>query len=227
MIYYSEEDTVTEFLHRVHEILQYDAPDIDVALLTSWDFIKERIYLSVQKLSENEDVLVKPFLNLEAVLRISLDLGIDGEGTVRVTKGLAEKLGVTEDVLWSAAAQHTRDSTSVRRLSEIIGIDDGDNEGGLYVVSAQLGGAGVLYLSDIFADFCKEHDQMDCYILPSSVEEVIVLFGSEVRNRMSVHELAKMVELINLEQVDPIMQLEPVVYHFRLSDGSIRVAARA
>ena len=229
VIYYSEEETMSEFLSRVHSILQYDAPQIDLDEITSWQRVRERIYLSVQKHSDDE-VIKKQYLNLDVILRLALDLGIDGEGTIKVTEGLAEKIGVSEEELWLMAKRNTRDSTVIRRLSEILGIDDDDEEedGGLYVASAgHYGGASVLLLPEIFAQLCKEHSEKDCYILPSSVEEVIVIFGSEVRNRMSVKELARMVDIINNEQVDPLLQLPPVVYQYRTCDNTICIATTA
>lgn len=228
VIYYSEEETAQEFLSRVHNILLYDTPQIDLDDITAWERVKESLYLSVQKQSEaDDDVLKKSYLNLDVVMRLTLDFGIDGEGTVKISERLAEKIGVTEEELWLTATQNTRDSTVVRRLSDILGIDDDEEEGGLYVASAvHCGGASVLFLPDVFAQFCTEHDEKDCYILPSSTEEVIVLLGSEVRDRMSVRELARMVEVINAEQVDPVLQLDPVVYQYRLCDDSIHIAAR-
>lgn len=228
VIYYSEEETVSEFLSRVHSILQYDAPQIDLDEITSWRRVKESIYLSVQKHS-NDEVIKKQYLNLDVILRLALDLGIDGEGSIKITEGLAKKIGVSEEELWMAARQNTRDSTAIRRLSDILGIEDDDEEdGGLYVCSAgNYGGASVLLLPEVFAQLCNDHSEKDCYILPSSIEEVIVIFGSEVRNRMSVKELARMVDIINHEQVDPLMQLPPVVYQYRTCDNTICIATTA
>ena len=66
-----------------------------------------------------------------------------------------------------------------------------------------------------------------CYILPSSTEEVIVIAGSKLRDDMDVSDLAYMVNEINTAQVDPILQLEPVVYQYTVSSRKIKMICKA
>ena len=66
-----------------------------------------------------------------------------------------------------------------------------------------------------------------CYILPSSTEEVIVIAGSKLGDNMEVSDLAYMVNEINTAQVDPILQLEPVVYQYTVSSDEVKMIYKA
>ena len=227
IIVFSEKETVEGNPARVQNALQLDGFKINPDDLISWDRLKSNIYLSVKKHSEDK-VLKKSYLNLEAVIKLTFDMGFGKQGNITISRSLAEMIGVSEEELWRTAEQNTRDSTVITRLSEFLGIDDDDRDGGPYLASARdYGGASVIFLPDVFAQFCKEHDENDCYILPSSIEEVIILCGSTVRKNISIWELAGIVEFVNNENVDPIMQLDPVVYQFSLSENSIRIVANA
>ena len=61
----------------------------------------------------------------------------------------------------------------------------------------------------------------------ASIEEVIILCGSTVRKNISIWKLAGIVEFVNNKNVDPKMQLDPVVYQFSLSENRIRIVAYA
>ena len=227
IIIISENETTEGDPERAQNALQRDDYKIGPDDLMSWDRIKNSIYISVKKQSEDK-VLKKSYLNLEVVIKLTFDIGFGKQGDYTFSRSLAEKIGVSEEELWRTAEQNTRDATVINRVSELLGIDDDDQDGGPYMASARgYGGASVLFLPDVFARFCKEHDEDDCYILPSSIEEVIILCGSTVRKNISIWELAGIVEFVNNENVDPIMQLDPVVYQFSLSENSIRIVANA
>lgn len=226
-IVFSEKEVVEGYQDRGQNDLQRYGFKISSDDLMPWDRLKSNIYLSVKRQFE-DNVLKKSYLNLEAVIKLTFDMGFGKQRIITVSRSLAETIGVSEEELWRTAEQNTRDSTVITRLSEFLGIDDDDQDGGPYMASArEHGGASVLLLPDVFAHFCKEHNENDCYILPSSTEEVIILCGSTVRKNISIWELAGIVEFVNNENVDPIMQLDPVVYQFSLSENSIRIVANA
>ena len=56
---------------------------------------------------------------------------------------------------------------------------------------------------------------------------MIVIAGSKLRNDLEVSDLAYMVNEINAAQVDPILQLEPVVYQYTLFSNAIKMICRA
>ena len=162
-------------------------------------------------------------------MRVMLDLGEQaGTGSVKVTPGLVEQLGIAEDELWKCASANSHAGSNIRSMAEVLGLPDTDGEQSLYVATTgQLtGGASVLYFPEIFHAFCEDHGEEACYMLPSSTEEIIVLKGSALaEGGLSMGELVRMVQTINADQVDPILQLEPAVYRYSVDTNEIDVVA--
>lgn len=226
VVYFSEEETISEFVARVHRIMAEKLPEIPTQKMTDWKYVRDNIFLSLAKRG-TEEVVKKQYLNLELQIRLRLDLGPDQSGTIRATEKLIEATGVSEEDFWKAAEKNTASAAFICSMAELLGLyaDDDDT---LYVATTHLpGGASVLYLPDLFRQYCEEHGEDMCYILPSSTEEVIVIAGSKLRNDLEVSDLAYMVNEINAAQVDPILQLEPVVYQYTLFSNAIKMICRA
>ena len=228
IIYYSDTDTIEQFMLRVRTALQSDVPRDSVRLLTDLRYVKSHVYLAAQKRGE-DDIVKKEYLNLELYMRVMLDLGGQaGTGSVKVTPGLVAQLGIAEDELWKCASANSHAGSNIRSMAEVLGLPDTDGEQSLYVATTgQLtGGASVLYFPEIFHAFCEDHGKEACYMLPSSTEEILVLRESALDDGLlTVDELVRMVETINEDQVDPILQLEPAVYRYSIDTDEIDVVA--
>ena len=225
IVYYSEHETVETFMARVRDVLEKDTAPLGVERLTDWSYVRDHAYLSLQKRG-TEDIVKKPYLNLELILRIFLDLG-DEAGSVKATGGLIDQLGVTEEEIWQAAEANTRCHITVRSMAEVLGLGTED-EDQLYVVTAGMyGGASALFYPEVFRMYCEEHGEAEAYILPSSVDEILVLPGSNVGRIITLDELARMVQTINEGQVAPIMRLPAEVFVYDLVSDSIGIAAVA
>lgn len=226
IIYFSSQDTYEQIMFRIQTALESAVPHDSVRLLTDPTYVRSHVYLAAQKKSE-DDIVKRDYLNLELYLRIMLDLGGQaGTGSVKVTPGLVAQLGITEDELWRCASANSQSGAGIRNMAEILGLPDDDQP--LYVATTgQLtGGAAVLFFPEVFQTFCKDHGEVECFMLPSSTEEVIVLRGSALATGgLSMDELVHMVETINADQVDPILQLEPAVYRYSIDTGEIDVVA--
>ena len=225
VVYYSEHETVETFMARVRDALAKDTAPLGVERLSDWSYVRNHAYLSLQKRG-TEGIVKKPYLNLELVLRIFLDLG-DEAGSVKATGGLVDQLGVTKEEIWQAAETNTRSHITVRSMAEVLGLGSED-EDQLYVVTAGMyGGAAALFYSEVFRKFCEDHGEAEAYILPSSVDEILVLPGSSVGRMITVDELARMIQTINAGQVAPIMRLPAEVFVYDLASNSIKIAAVA
>ena len=225
VVYFSENESVEAFIARVHDVLAKDTTPLGVERLTDWSYVRDYAYLSLQKRG-TEGVVKRQFLNLELVLRIFLDLG-DEAGSVKVTSGLIDQIGVTEEEIWQAAKENTRRHITVRSIAEVLGIDT-DDQDQLHVVTAGMyGGASALFYTEVFRKFCEDHDEAEAYILPSSVDEILVLPGSTVDRTTSVDELSRVVQTINEGQVAPIMRLPAEIFVYDVKSDSIEIAAIA
>jgi len=229
IVYYSEQETVETFLMRVRSIVEKGMPQNSVKLLANSEYVKEHSYLAVQRKS-TENIVKKEYLNLELIMRVMLDLGDQtGAGSVKITSPLIEQLGVSENELWGCASENTYKEATIRSMAEILGLPTMDEDDrSLFVASSgqMTGGASALYFPKIFNQFCEEHGERECYMLPSSTEEVIVLRGSELfGDGLSMEELVHIVQTINRDQVDPILQLEPAVYRYSTDSDTVEIVA--
>lgn len=228
VVYYSEQDTYEQIMFRIQTALESDVPHDSIKLLNDLNYVRNNVFLAVQKQSE-DDIVKRDYLNLELFLRIMLDLGEQaGTGSVKVTPGLVTQLGIAEDELWKCASANSHAGSNIRSMAEVLGLPDTDGEQSLYVATTDqlTGGASVLYFPEIFHAFCEDHGEEACYMLPSSTEEILVLRETALDNgRLTVNDLVRMVETINEDQVDPILQLEPAVYRYSIDSDEINVVA--
>lgn len=197
---------------------------MNIGYFTSRDYVLDHVYVAVQKPSA-EEIIKRPCMNLEAYLRVTLDGALDG-GTYKVTPGLLDLAGTTEEELWDAATKNSINHFTIFSMAEAMGFDD---DSPMYVATYDnnLGyGASVICFPEVFRDFCMDHDEESCIILPSSTMEMILLSGSAMQEYgMLPAELEGIVKSVNDTLVDPVMQLEEVVYEFSTHTGRISVVS--
>lgn len=229
VIYYSSEDTLESFLFKIHAVLELGDPQIDLKNLTDWKYVKEHITLGIQRKSANVSLVKKELLNLELYLKITLNLkNTNDVGTCKLNRNLQEQLKVTEKGLWEAAYENTFKSYSIRNMYEMCGVENTD-DCMMYVVTSSLQNAATaLCFPKLFKEFCADKGEAGCYILPSSLEELIVLPASAVeRSGMCASYLANMVQSVNAEAVELEIQLDPVVYFYNACTNQIQIVAAA
>ena len=228
VIYYSSEDTLESFLFKIHAVLDLGDPQVDFKNLTDFEYVKEHLILGLQRKSTNTNLVKKEILNLELYMKITLIIkNSDDIGTCKLNRELQNRLNVSEKALWEAAYENTVSHYSIKSMYQMCGIDDND-DCMMYVVTSSLQNAATaLCFPKIFNEFCIEKGESGCYILPSSLEELIVLPQSAVKKAgMSVTDLANMVQSVNVEAVEPEIQLDPVVYYYNQDSNEIKIVAK-
>lgn len=227
VIYFSEQDTLESFLFKIHAVLDLGDPQIDLKNLTDWKYVKEHITLGIQRKSANVSLVKKELLNLELYLKITLNLkNTNDVGTCKLNRNLQEQLKVAEKGLWEAAYENTFKSYSIRNMYEMCGVENTD-DCMMYVVTSSLQNAATaLCFPKLFKEFCADKGEAGCYILPSSLEELIVLPASAVeRSGMCASSLANMVQSVNAEAVEPEIQLDAVAYYYSTESNDIQIVA--
>ena len=161
----------------------------------------------------------------------------------RLVRELAEKEGVTEEELFKAANENTKNlfPVTVRNMNEVIAeiifdvgeldeemskefeevVNDVPDERSMYVISNAsklFGAASMLYEEPLHE--LSEKLGSDLYILPSSTHEVIAISS----NFGEPEELAEMVYEINMDQVDINDRLSNQVYHYDKDLRTLRLA---
>lgn len=218
VVYYTAEDTTEIFLKKIDSVLNLGSVQINSSNLTNLDYVKDHIFLGIQRNSDDLYYLKKKWLNFELYLQIPLTVkGLDGIGTCKVTAKLLQALGTSEKDLWNFAFINSQSQYTIHSFGD----------GFFYFVDSSLKTAATaLCCPEFFQNFCRTIYEPGCYILPSSTEDLIILPLSYLPyTAENMHRLADMVHTVNQEAVVSEIQLDPVVYYYNYYNNTIEIAA--
>ena len=206
-------------------------PDIDVAALTDYSQMKEKLAMEVVSAEANKEMLENvPHQNMEdmaVVYRFILSSDDEGRASVLVTNQILENMGVTPEQLHADAMENAPQikPAEIKGMSEvmaemmgieqaemmgIVPVDPKDEQMFVATVPDKVHGAGVLAYQD-FMDQAAERVGGDFFILPSSIHEVLIVPDN---GRMDLKDLENMVKEVNATQVAPADKLTDSVYHY-------------
>lgn len=178
-----------------------------------------------------EQSISKEFLDLSAVVRIVLKMDKEGMASMALSKGAAEILGMTEEEIYAAALANTlrlfppKLMNLGRYVEMSIGgkLLFGEDEVTTYILTNQKEVDGAIYLmSPEVVGAIAEALEDDLYILPCSVNEVLLVRASELED--GVDELKEMVRDVNETVVSEKDILSYSVYYYDKENG-ITIAA--
>ncbi len=221
IVYYSEDEAMESFMRRVRTAVDEETPFFDLKMLFGRKYLEEHVHLAIQK-PGNQNLVKHVLLGTELYLVIHVAEQETETGMIRISRNLLPMLDMTEKELWEAAIWNDRDSFTVTSLAELIGLGDDDS---LYVVTSKRTtyGATALSFPEVFRDFCDSRKERSCYLLPSSTQELILLPESK-GSYMLPSNLADMVYTINATEVDPLIQLDPIVYRYDRETDKVTIA---
>ena len=230
VVYYAQGETIEEFVSRIQDAIEH-TPAVDAGMLSDREYILKNLYVTVQRYFHDDSIIGKNVLNVEAMLRIFFNVKENEEcGSVKVTKEILNFAGMSQDEAWEAAIDNTRSTLHVYSMAEALGLDETD-AGWLQVpldvatTERRSDGAAALLFPDLFRDYCTQRNIQSCILLPSSTQEILILPEDGDDTRCDYHEMACMVRDINNTQLDPTIQLAPVVYRYDLKSDAIRIVA--
>ena len=196
---------------------------------------KKSLFVKLVNTERNESLveqsISKEFLDLSAVVRIVLKMDKEGMASMALSKGAAEILGMTEEEIYAAALANTlrlfppKLMNLGRYVEMSIGgkLLFGEDEVTTYILTNQKEVDGAIYfMSPEVVGAIAEALEDDLYILPSSVNEVLLVRVSEVRE--GVDGLKAMVRDVNETIVAEKEILSYSVYHYDKEHG-ITIAA--
>ena len=178
-----------------------------------------------------EQSISKEFLDLSAVVRVVLKMDKEGMSSMALSKKDAENLGMTEEEIYAAALANTLRLFPPKLMNLWgyveqnigIGLPYEEDEVTTYILTNQKEVDGAFYLmSRELVGNIAEMLEDDLYILPSSVNEVLLVRASEVRE--GVDGLKAMVRDVNETIVAEKEILSYSVYHYDKEHG-ITIAA--
>lgn len=196
---------------------------------------KKSLFVKLVNTERNESLveqsISKEFLDLSAVVRVVLKMDKEGMASMALSKGDAEILGMTEEEIYAAALANTlrlfppKLMNLGRYVEMSIGAELplGEDEVTTYILTNQKEVDGAIYfMSPEVVGAIAEALEDDLYILPSSVNEVLLVRASELED--GVDELKEMVRDANETVVAEKDILSYNVYHYDKEHG-ITIAA--
>ena len=196
---------------------------------------KKSLFVKLVNTERNESLveqsISKEFLDLSAVVRVVLKMDKEGMASMALSKGDAEILGMTEEEIYAAALANTlrlfppKLMNLGRYVEMSIGAELplGEDEVTTYILTNQKEVDGAIYFMspEVVGAIAKALED-DLYILPSSVNEVLLVRASELED--GVDELKEMVRDANETVVAEKDILSYNVYHYDKEHG-ITIAA--
>lgn len=196
---------------------------------------KKSLFVKLVNTERNESLveqsISKEFLDLSAVVRVVLKMDKEGMSSMALSKGDAEILGMTEEEIYAAALANTlrlfppKLMNLGRYVEMSIGVKLplGEDEVTTYILTNQKEVDGAVYfMSPEVVGAIAEALEDDLYILPCSVNEVLLVRASELEDE--VNELKEMVRDANETVVAEKDILSYNVYHYDKEHG-ITIAA--
>ena len=191
---------------------------------------KKSLFVKLVNTERNESLveqsISKEFLDLSAVVRVVLKMDKEGMASMALSKGDAEILGMTEEEIYAAALANTlrlfppKLMNLGRYVEMSIGgkLPFGEDEVTTYILTNQKEVDGAIYfMSPEVVGAIAEALEDDLYILPCSVNEVLLVRASEVRD--GVDGLKAMVRDVNETVVAEKEILSYSVYHYDKEHG--------
>ena len=196
---------------------------------------KKSLFVKLVNTERNETLveqsISKEFLDLSAVVRVILKMDKEGMASMALSKGDAEILGMTEEEIYAAALANTlrlfppKLMNLGRYVEMSIGgkLPFGEDEVTTYILTNQKEVDGAIYfMSPEVVGAIAEALEDDLYILPCSVNEVLLVRASELED--GVDELKEMVRDVNETVVSEKDILSYSVYYYDKENG-ITIAA--
>lgn len=197
--------------------------------------VKKSLFVKLINTERNEALIEKciskEFLDLSAVVRVVLKMDKEGMSSMALSKKDAENLGMTEEEIYAAALANTlrlfppKLMNLGRYVEMSIGVKLplGEDEVTTYILTNQKEVDGAIYfMSPEVVGAIAEALEDDLYILPCSVNEVLLIRASELED--GVDELKEMVRDVNETVVAEKDILSYNVYHYDKEHG-ITIAA--
>lgn len=241
----SFEKTMSEQAVYLEESIKYVPKNI---LSLDFSKVKDKIVFQIVNTQDNVAMLLKcphrNFEDLSVVYRAITNISDTGVSGFLITNDIAEVEDLTEEDLYKCAFENTkrifpfkseRIEVMMRRLMRKWGADETEIKEAfpgysktpererVYVVTNRhdFFGANALLYSDVIAEIAEKIGT-DCYILPSSVHDLIVL---SAETYLKQNRLANIVKTTNAESVRPGERLSDSVYFYSLANGNITRAS--
>ena len=225
-----DDDTMVDCI--IDIVTPYLDLNTDPQEIYCWEKSKDRVLPKLINAERNqerlENLVHRKYLDLAETYCTKMTVGDSQQGYVEVTREMLEEWGIDQETLERQAAENMKaQGYRLYSMEEMLGsfmpakIDTETEKVPLQILTNREGILGAAILAN--PEFLKEviGDKMgDCYLLPSSVHELIVC---PVEAWIEVEELREVVVEVNKTLVKEEEILSNSVYEFHTSDGTIKL----
>lgn len=146
------------------------------------------------------------------------------DGRIATAKQLVEAgFDSIEDVV-AAAVRTSQDEAAIADVNEMFAGNTGDNGRVLCLTTnGHNRGASVLAMPVLFRDLAKKLECRGMYVLPSSIDEILVAIDLWGQDEKIDAAMKAMVMAVNQEQVPEDMILSNNAFYYDAEDGTLRI----
>lgn len=204
---------IDEIAERIIEIYKNSGCNlIDVGQLTDKEYLLSHMYIGLQR-QGTEDLIKRPVEQMggvESYLYARIWDRSGEEAMLKMKPAILRISGIEEEEAWKLAEEHTYAESVIMSLSELI-------EGGvlddipMYILTNQgtMYGASAILNKELLKEFGVKHNVDKILVLPSSIQEVLIIPYEE---SLDLDYYSNLVKEVNQNEVDPIQQLADQAY---------------
>ena len=232
---YENGKSLSEIIEKASDIAMKsldNKPQFDMATLTNYDAMKEKLIVDVVSTKANKDMLAniphKEMEDMSVVYRFEVGAFEDGRATILATNQMIETMGVSAEQLHADAMENAPKNhpAEIKGMLEtfsemmgaspeeliLMGMNPSPADEKMIVASVpdKRHGACVITYPHFMEDAAEKMGG-DFFILPSSIHEVLLVKDD---GSLTVEELKTMVMDINASEVQPEDKLTDNVYHY-------------
>lgn len=224
IVYYYQGEAISAIADRIVAVVTSELPAFDIPEILSKDFFVANAYICCNRHDSTiSNVVSRQYLNLDLIIKLHVTADPDSICRIKATKPLLNIIGLTEVEAFDIAMNNSRKTVTIKTMADILGSPDDILDYPMHILSCNQGhdGAAAIIFTDVIRNWCMANDLSDIFILPSSTEEMIIISD----NTITTDELLRINKDITDSVVEPLISLEPAVYHYSLSDNIVTIAA--
>lgn len=208
---------IDEIAERVIDIYKNSGCNlIDVGQLTDREYLLSHMYIGLQR-QGTENLIKRPVEQMDGVESYLYARVWDRSGEEAMLKmkpAILRISGIEEEEAWRLAEEHSYAESMIMSLRELIAggeslavLDDIPmyiltNKGTMY-------GASAILNKELLKEFGIKHHVDKILVLPSSIQEVLIIPYDE---SLDLEYYSELVRKVNQNEVDPIQQLADQAY---------------
>ena len=210
-----DEDELLSFVNRIVD----NAPAVDLSVVQDKNYILKHCRSCIRHESDDESIVKwSVWDDLEEYIRLDFGSEHGSNMSCIVTKALMSTLDIDADELREHARRNLREHVSIKSMAQVltelmgqVPSEIGSMDEMMYVACTddKSYGASVMLLEDVLQDFITKYGFNKITIIPSSVNEIIILGETQNTDESIINS---MIESVNEEIVDEWQRLSNHLY---------------